>query len=74
MFIPNEKVNDFIIITESKKYIIDMLELVHHRNGLNEVGWKLLPKNYSYIDDKGIVRDLVDRGGLYHSFTKNWIN
>ena len=54
--------------------MIDMLELVHQRNCLNEVGWNLLPKNYSYIDDNGIVRDLVDRGGLYHGFTKNWIN
>lgn len=54
--------------------MIDMFELNHQENGLNEIGWKLLPKSCSYIDDKEIVKDLVDRGGLCDNFIRHWIN
>ena len=54
--------------------MIDMFELNHQENGLNEIGWKLLPKSCSYIDDKEIVKDLVDRGGVCDNFIRHLIN
>lgn len=55
-------------------YIYQTEEVDYQRKGLNEYGWSLLPENCTYSTNYDNLVELVNEGGLSHSFLNNWID
>lgn len=54
-------------------YVYQTEEVDYQRKGLNEYGWSLLPENCTYSTNYDNLVELVNEGGLSHSFLNNWI-
>ena len=54
-------------------YVYQTEEVDYQRKGLNEHGWSLLPENCTYSTNYDNLVELVNEGGLSHSFLDNWI-
>jgi hypothetical protein len=57
-----------------EEYAFQLEELAYQRKGLNDEGWELLPENDALCDDKELVRQLAEQGGLSAEFLDNWID
>lgn len=55
-------------------YVYQTEEVDYQRKGLNEYGWSLLPENCTYSTNYDNLVELVNKGGLSHSFLNNWID
>lgn len=55
-------------------YVYQTEEVDYQRKGLNEYGWSLLPENCTYSTNYDNLVELVNEGGLSHSFLNNWID
>ena len=55
-------------------YVYQTEEVDYQRKGLNEHGWSLLPENCTYSTNYNNLVELVNKGGLSHSFLNNWID
>lgn len=55
-------------------YVYQTEEVDYQRKGLNEYGWSLLPENCTYSTNYDNLVELVNEGGLSHSFLDNWID
>lgn len=64
----------YIISKEEEKYAVKLEEVEYQRRGLNDTGWDLLPENCCYCDDKNLIRQMTERGGLSKSFIDEWID
>lgn len=56
----------------AKVYVYQTEEVAYQRKGLNDHGWSLLPDNCTYSTDYDNLVELVNEGGLSHSFLDNW--
>lgn len=64
----------YLITKNNKKYAVIMKEVDYQRKGLNDTGWSLLPENCCYCDDKDLICEMTEDGGLSESFIENWID
>lgn len=55
-------------------YVYQTEEVDYQHKGLNEYGWSLLPENCTYSTNYDNLVELVNEGGLSHSFLDNWID
>jgi len=73
LFLEHEKLENFLYDQEDDMYAIDFIDIDFQHKGLNDIGWKLMPQNLSYCDDKDKIIKMVRMGGLANSFLDNWV-
>lgn len=70
--ISHDKQFDITKDVPTQAYVYKTEEVAYQRKGLNDHGWSLLPDNCTYSTDYDNLVELVNEGGLSHSFLDNW--
>lgn len=80
---PEDIINDFAEIVDVQddlyeihgpNYVYHKEEVAYQTEPLNNFGREIAPANTQYSNDKDLVYDLVQEGGLDQSFIDNWVD